>query len=86
MWFKGAPAMDRIILDQTIWSILRKATDDAELCDAAGRVVGYFTPSTDPALYAGVESPTSPDELLRRKQEGGGRPLADILRDLENGT
>ena len=77
--------MQRIILDQNIWSVLRKTNDDAELCDAAGRVVGYFTPATDPALYSGVESPTSPDELLRRKQEGGGRPLADILHDLESG-
>jgi hypothetical protein len=75
--------MYRIVVDQNVWSILQGVTDDAELCDAGGHVLGYFTPAADRTLYAGVESPTPPDELLRRKKEGGGRPLADILRDLE---
>jgi hypothetical protein len=34
-------------------------------------------------MYEGVDSPTSHEELLRRSREGGGRPLADILADLE---
>jgi hypothetical protein len=75
--------MNRIVVDQNVWSVLHGVTDDAELCDALGHVLGYFTPATDPSLYAGVESPTPPEELLRRKQEGGGRPLTDILRALE---
>ncbi len=75
--------MNRIVVDQNVWSALRGVTDDAELCDSGGHVLGYFTPATDPGLYDGIESPTHPDEILRRKQEGGGRPLADILRELE---
>jgi hypothetical protein len=61
-------------------SVLRSVTGGAELCDAAGQVLGYFTPMGGPARYAGIESPTSPDELLRRKQECGGRSLDEILR------
>lgn len=53
-----------------------------ELCDGSGRVLGYVTPAPDPALYEGVDSPTPEEELDRRSREGGGRPLAEILRDL----
>jgi hypothetical protein len=75
--------MQRIVVDPSHWTVFSLG-DAAELCDDAGHVLGYFTPAVDRSVYEGVESPTSIDELLRRKQEGGGRPLVDILRDLES--
>lgn len=49
-----------------------------EVRAADGRVVGYVVPAS-----AEFEPPISEEELDRREAEGGGRPLADILRDLE---
>jgi hypothetical protein len=46
-------------------------------------VVGYFTPAADRSIYKDVQSPTSDEELDRRSRQGGGRPLREILDDLE---
>jgi hypothetical protein len=58
-------------------------TSFLELCDASGRVVGYFTPVDDRSQYEGVDSPEDDDELDRRSREESERPLDEILRDLE---
>jgi len=55
----------------------------AQLCDDAGRVLGYFTPA-GPSVYQGIHSPTDVEELRRRQAAGGGRPLKEILTDLES--
>ena len=57
----------------------------AQLCDDAGRLLGYFTPA-GPTVYQGINSSTALEELRRRQAEGGGRPLKDILADLESRT
>ena len=44
---------------------------------------GYFQPVVDPSLYEGVDSLVSQEELNRRSKKGGGRPIAEILADLE---
>lgn len=75
--------MNRVVVDETLRSKLENFRSRLELCDESGHVLGYLTPAVDPAMYQGVESPTSPEELQRRSQEGGGRELADILQDLE---
>ena len=40
----------------------------AEICDAAGRVLGYYVPRDieSPEYYKGVKSPFSKEELERR--------------------
>ena len=43
-------------------------------------VVGQFTPQ--PYRPEWLDPGVSDEELSRREAEGGGRPLADILRDL----
>ena len=53
---------------------------DVETSD--GRVVGYFTPTK--ARMLKLDPPElPPGELDRREASGSGRPLKDILRDLE---
>ena len=75
--------MNKVVVDETLRSKLDNFRSRLEFCDEAGHVWGYLTPAVAPALYQGVESPTSPEELQRRSEEGGGRPLAGILQDLE---
>ena len=75
--------MVKLTIDQGTRKKLSDLKERLQLCDETGKVLGYFQPVVDPLLYEGVDSPTSKEELLRRRQEGGGRPLADILADLE---
>ena len=69
--------MSIVVLDQQATERLQAVTDRAEVRDASGRILGLFTP------FATLIPPMSRDELDRRAAEPGGRPLADILRDLE---
>jgi len=75
--------MNRIVVDAGTVGELDQQDHVAALCDAAGRIVGYFSPALDPADYEGVDSPASEEELDRRSREGGGRTLAEIMADLE---
>ncbi|MCO6458965.1 MAG: hypothetical protein J5I93_26965 [Pirellulaceae bacterium] len=75
--------MVRITIDQAFCSKLGNSEEPLELCDETGRVVGHFIPVQDRAVYQGVESPAGDDELDRRCRDEAGRPLVDILRDLE---
>jgi hypothetical protein len=60
------------------------AGDEVELADPSGRVLGTFVPSGLGKLPPGVRSPFSDEEMAeRRKGPQIGRPLADILRDLQ---
>ena len=74
----------KITVDDALRSRLHDFRLPLELCDESGKVLGYLMPAVDHSLYEGVDSPVSEEELDRRSQEGGGRPLADILRDLES--
>ena len=75
--------MMKITVDDALLSKLHNLDSPVELCDASGRVLGHFTPAVDPAVYEGVESPTSEQELQRRSRQGGGRSLDEILGDLQ---
>jgi hypothetical protein len=75
--------MVKLTIDPDIRSKLHDLKERLQLCDETGKVLGYFQPVVDPSMYEGVESPTSKEELRRRSREEGGRPLADILADLE---
>ena len=71
--------MPRIVLDAATLQQLHQVRGIAELVDPAGNVVGRFIP----ASARGPEPTISEAELDRRHRAGGGRPLADILADLE---
>ncbi len=62
-----------IVSDPRLSEQLQTVSDCAELRDATGRLLGFFIPLM-----------ISREELDRRAAEPGGRPLADILRDLES--
>ncbi|MGD9636776.1 MAG: hypothetical protein AB7G28_24220 [Pirellulales bacterium] len=71
--------MIRIVIDNALKSEFLRAQESCEVVDSAGNSLGRFTPT-----YAGRECPYTDEELRRIEEKGGGRPLKDILRDLEN--
>ncbi len=74
--------MSLLIVHEPLTAKLAAADKPVELCSADGQVLGYFTPAK--AKRHNLQPPIlPPGELDRRFAEGGGRPLADILRDLE---
>ncbi|MEX2315508.1 MAG: hypothetical protein WD669_00035 [Pirellulales bacterium] len=70
--------MNRIVVDESITSQLRSAVEPCAIFDASGNKLGYFTRE-----YVGYECPYSEEELRQAESEGGGRPLKDILAELE---
>lgn len=77
--------MNKIIIDDVMRAKLDDLQEPATLCDKDGKTIAYVTPAYDAAFYASLESPNSEAELARREREGGGRPLAEIWSDLDNG-
>ena len=73
--------MSIVIVDDPLKAKLAAADMPLELCSAEGTLLGYFTPAK--AREYKLQPPASEEELNRREAAGGGRPLADILRDLE---
>ncbi|MCH8042728.1 MAG: hypothetical protein IID44_03325 [Planctomycetes bacterium] len=76
--------MTKIVINPAAAGQLSGIETTVELCDPSGNLLGYFSPKVDPALYDQVEIPISEDELDRRQQAGGGRPLKEIVRDMES--
>ena len=75
--------MVRVTVDQAFCAKLGGLDLPVELCDEQGRVVGHFIPEQNRSAYEGTEPPISDEELERRFREESGRPLSDILHDLE---
>ena len=74
--------MSIVITDQALVQQLTQAADTVQVCDRNGNLLGTFAPPYG-KLPHGVRSPFTDEELERRRQEPDGRPLAEILRDLE---
>jgi len=76
--------MTKVELDASVRARLHDLHELLEVCDESGRTLGYFHPIM-PSTKAGdvkVQSPFSEEELQRRQQQPGGRPLKQILEDL----
>ncbi|MFM8497889.1 MAG: hypothetical protein ACKOEM_20560 [Planctomycetia bacterium] len=76
--------MVRLTIDKGLEDKLLQENEPLDLCDAGGRVIGHFIPAASASRYQGVESPTPAAELDRRSRHESGRPLAEILRDLQD--
>lgn len=73
--------MTRIVLEKEA-AKLAEIKDSATICDASGRVLGYFTPATDHALYEDLVIPFTEEELQRLDQEEGKYSTAEVLEYL----
>ena len=67
------------ITDEAVLARLAEGNSTITVRDPAGNVCGYITPLRPSDLQPQI----SDEEIARREAAGGGRPLADILRDLE---
>jgi hypothetical protein len=77
--------MTRIIVDSDLLARLHGLSERLEFCDPSGNTLGVFQPATPKAApREGVDgSPFTREQLKRRCGQRTGRPLTDILRDLE---
>jgi len=75
--------MTRVTLDNETVARLHNLRENLEVCDESGRLLGYFVPTEDKAMYAEIDPQVSDAELDRREAEEEGRPLVDILQDLK---
>ena len=78
--------MDKFLIDPATLGALPDLDHGVELCDLTGRALGWFVPVVAAADYDGYECPLSVEQLDAVERAGGGRPLADIVRDLERGA
>jgi hypothetical protein len=76
--------MSTLVVDTTLAERLSQAGGTIEFFDSTGRSLGWFKPNRDVETYDGYECPYSNEELHRIERAGGGRPIREILRDLEN--
>jgi hypothetical protein len=74
--------MTSLVLQHDAIEKLKTVEASVAVRDAEGNLVGFFHPVVTPNNVDQYECPIAEEELLRRAQQGGGRPLADILRDL----
>ena len=77
--------MSKVIVDETLRSRLNGLNEEIELCDESGRTLGHVLPvdAYKKLLYASFENPPfTAEEVERRRNEKGGRPLAEIWKRL----
>lgn len=80
--------MNRVRLDDDICRQLVVADHSVELCDAHGRVIGFFLPARCPSgrLPAGLPMPFTSAEIAALRGCREGRSLDAILRTLGDDT
>lgn len=72
------------ITDPELLNALRSSKGDVEMTDAEGRLLGTFVAGGLFRPPPGYQSGISEEEMQRRlNDKTPGRPLKDILRDLE---
>ena len=72
--------MTKVVLDQGTRARFHGLTEPLQFVDETGHLLGMFTPSIDSAR---LQPQIGEDEIQRRLAQGGGRPLVDILHELE---
>jgi hypothetical protein len=76
--------MSITITDPGLLAQLRQARAVVEFRDPDGNVLGTFAVEGSGKLPPDVKSPFTPEQMEERRQKNrSGRPLKDILRDLE---
>lgn len=76
--------MVKLIVDAAMRAKLNNLDELLEICDQSGQTLGYFHPTVD---TSGSEnetfSPFSIEEIERRRKQRTGRPLREILENLD---
>jgi hypothetical protein len=76
--------MTRIVIDEKLRTLLGSLAEPIELCDSAGQTIGHFLPEEafKQMALAWANASVTDEELNQRRQEPGGRTLAEIWKDL----
>ncbi len=78
--------MSFIEVDHELAKKLKEADGRVALCDAEGRIVGFYQPlgpqSMSPELLKWAKEQISDEELERRAQEPGGISTQELLKRL----
>ena len=76
--------MTTVVIDKELREKLKGFDHEVIFCDESGRPVGRFLPESEymKMLHERARHMVTDEELERAKKEPG-RPLADILRDLQ---
>jgi hypothetical protein len=76
--------MDKITLDDQLCAKLNGLTTSVLACDESGQIIGHFLSDGfyKKLMYAWLKSQHTDEELEEDRQQTGGRPLAEIWRDL----
>ena len=79
-WGEEGRTMTRMIADAALKARLEGLKEVVEVCDEAGRVLGFLHPA--PAAKS-IESPFSDEEIRERLKDLKGRTLGEFMRELE---
>jgi len=76
--------MTQVTIDSALLARLHGLSDQLEFRDENGRLLGHFIPARKGAvqLLPSDGCPYSAEELLRMRNEPGGKPLAEIWKQL----
>jgi len=74
--------MIKLTVDAELQRKLTEAGQPLEICDQAGRLIGYFQPKPTADELIKM-SPYTEEELEELCEQRDGRPLSEIWRDLE---
>jgi hypothetical protein len=76
--------MNKVIIDPSLLPQLGDLHSRVELCDNAGRTLGYFVPVSEQKrlLYAWARGEFTDREIDLARREPGGAALAEILAEL----
>jgi len=77
--------MVSLVLEQSVIDKLTSQETGVEVRDNTGKLIGFFHPAIAPCDVDEYECSVSEDELHRRQNDKGGRPLRHILDDLRKG-
>ncbi len=75
--------MTQITIDPETANKLRESVVEVDLCTPDGEVLGRFQPTTLQPTPHQLCPPVGDDEIRRRFREDSGRPLSQLLDELE---
>lgn len=73
--------MTRVTIDSETLSRFNGLTGIVEICDEDGKVIGVVSPVAGD--YSELEVPVTDTEIARLRAGSRGRPLKEIMADLE---
>ncbi len=74
--------MTKLVMDTSFQAKVAALDETIELCDESGRTLGYFCPVPGPEADK-PQSPYTDEELRELEKDLTGRPLREILADLQ---